>query len=509
MKNYNKFLRAACLLTVAVAFSSCSKENGGGVVANESAQTITLAVANTGDNFLATRTSRPLYSSEAAQNIEKVKVVIYYLGALPQGVTTNDGLTEEVMKTFTLYGQKTIVAQKLFSNWMNNGVSSAYSNSTYGNGRQASWTLSTADQIKEDGVYVAYAVGYNDSEYAAYESFSALAKDDTFTFPLSVAQSSSTEVAVAPTVHEVFAGSAPFVVTKKEVAQGTQVYSYQFNVSLTLHRQVAGTIGYFTNIPVKGNADHADKEGAKLRLVSSSRSASAAFAAFNSEYVGKPGSTDKVKYVVNGYGEATRAISDNAKFYGSATNDAYTVYEVELSDWFKGYSKDQTTLGMDINGDGMLNEADTAYNATATWANPFDAENKKPGVKKGTVLGSSFLFPFVMDSSKPTFQLQMLDATGEIIRYWNIRLQTSTSTDSQIDQNASLVGENGSATSNSEPENYVNYSVLRNHLYNIGTRNAGDGGTDSGDDKAQPLNNETLILRVNDNWEMIHEMEID
>ncbi len=509
MKNYNKFLRAACLLTVAAAFSSCSKENGGGVVANESAQTITLAVANTGDNFLATRTSRPLYSSEAAQNIEKVKVVIYYLGALPQGVTTNEGLTDLVMQSFSLYGSKTIVAQKLFSNWMNNGVSSAYSNSTYGNGRQASWTLSTTDQITTEGVYMAYAVGYNDSDYTSYTNFASLAKENQFTFPLTVAQNSASDGEVAPKVHEVFAGSAPFVVTKKEVADGSNVYSYQFNVSLTLHRQVAGTIGYFTNIPVKGNADHADKEGAKLRLVSSSRSASAAFAAFNSEYVGKPGSTDKVKYVVNGYGEATRANSDNAKFYGSATNDAYTVYEVELSDWFKGYSKDQTTLGMDINGDGMLNEADTAYNETATWVNPFDAENKKPGVKKGTVLGSSFLFPFVMDSSKPTFQLQMLDATGEIIRYWNIRLQTSTSTDSQIDQNASLVDEDGKSTSNAEKENYVNYSVLRNHLYNIGTRNAGDGGTDSGDDKAQPLNNETLILRVNDNWEMIHEMEID
>ena len=56
----------------------------------------------------------------------------------------------------------------------------------------------------------------------------------------------------------------------------------------------------------------------------------------------------------------------------------------------------------------------------------------------------------------------------------------------------------------------VNYSILRNHLYNIGTRNGGDSGTDSTDnDKAQDLNNETLILRVNDNWEMIHQMDID
>ncbi len=507
MKNYNgKCLKALCLLTVAAAFSSCGKVDGGSdVVVNETKQTITLAVANTGDNFLATRAARPLYSSEANQNIEKVKVVIYKIGELPSGVTDYSELTpEQVTALDSPYGLKTIVAQKLFSDWMNNGVSSAYSNSTSGNGRQASWTLSTADQIKEDGVYVAYAVGYNDSEYTACESFSALAKDETFTFPLSVAQSSSTEV--APAVYEIFAGSAPFVVTKKAVVAGGSEYSYQFNVALTLHRQVAGTIGYFTNIPVKGNADHAAQVGAKLRLVASTRTANAAFAAFNSEYTGE---TSGVKYVVNGYGEATKAAGETAKFYGSADSDAYTVYEVALSDWFKGTTG--TDVPMDINNDGMLNEYDIEDNGEETWVNPFDAENTKPGVKKGTVLGSSFLFPFVMNSSKPTFQLQMLDATGDIIRYWNIRLQTSTSTDSQINKNASLVDENGAATTNAEKENYVNYSVLRNHLYNIGVRNAGDGGADGSgdDDKAQPLNNETLILRVNDNWETIHEMEID
>ncbi len=503
MKNYNvKCLRAACLLTVAVAFSSCGKVNGGSdVVVNQPEQTITLAVANSGDNFLATRTSRPLYSSEAAQNIEKVKVVIYRLGDLPTGVTTNEGLTETVMNTFSpLYGSKVIVAQKLFSDWMNRGVSSEYNNSTSGNGRQASWTLSTADQITEEGVYMAYAVGYNDSDYTSYTDFASLAKTDSFTFPLTVAQNTVSGSEVAPKVHEVFAGSAPFVVTANAVTGGT---SYQFNVSLTLHRQVAGTIGYFTNIPVKGNADHATLIGEKLRLVASSRSASAAFAAFNSEYVGEPGSTAKVKYVVNGYGAATRAASDQAKFYGSATNDAYTVYEVALADWFTGNSG--TTVGMDTNNDGMLNGEDT-------WTNAIDASNSTPNVKAGTVLASSFLFPFVMDSSTPTFQLQLLDSTGDIIRYWNIRLQTSTSADSQIGKTASLVGASGTATFNSETETYVNYSILRNHLYNIGIRNAGDNGggsTDPDKDKAQPLNNETLILRVNDNWEMIHEMEID
>ena len=502
-----RFFQGACLLTAAVAvLASCGSDDALNPT-QESAQVITLAVANTGDNFLATRAGRQLYSSEAKQDINKVKVVIYQLqNSLPEGVTTNEQLTADNLSSMTLYGEKTIVAQKVFSPWMNNGVSSTYSNATNGSGRLASWTLAAADQITTEGVYMAYAVGYNDSEYAAYSSFDAATKSSSFTFPLSIAQNTATTGEVAPKVYEVFAGSAPFVVTKKQVTEGGSEYSYQFNVSLTLHRQVAGTIGYFTNIPVKGNADNADKTGTKLRLVASNRSDNAVFAAFNSAYTGGAGTptttTSDVKYVVNGYDNTSKTQTANAKFYGSTTNDAYTVYEVALSSWFTG---NDATNGMDTNGDGLLNSSDT-------WTNAINSENTTPNVKTGTVLAGSFLFPFALDGSKPTFQLQMLDSNGDIIRYWNIRLQSATgSSDSQISQKASLVSAAGVVSDNSTVESAVNYSVLRNHLYSIGARNKGDGGggETGDDDKAQDLNNETLILRVNDNWEMIHQMDID
>ena len=503
-----RFFQGACLLTAAVAvLASCGSDDALNPT-QESAQIITLAVANTGDNFLATRAGRQLYSSEAKQDINKVKVVIYQLqNSLPEGVTTNEGLTETVLSGMTLYGAKSIVAQKVFSPWMNNGVSSTYSNATNGSGRLASWTLAAADQITTEGVYMAYAVGYNDSEYAAYSSFDGATKSSNFTFPLSIAQNTATTGEVAPKVYEVFAGSAPFVVTKKQVTEGGSEYSYQFNVSLTLHRQVAGTIGYFTNIPVKGNADHATAVGTKLRLVASNRSDNAVFAAFNSAYTGGAGTptttTSEVKYVVNGYDSETKVQSADAKFYGSASNDAYTVYEVALSSWFNGTTG--SPVQMDTNGDGLLNSSDT-------WTNAINPENTAPNVKTGTVLAGSFLFPFALDGSKPTFQLQMLDSNGDIIRYWNIRLQSATgSSDSQIGKKASKVSSNGTSTDNSTEESAVNYSVLRNHLYSIGARNKGDGGggETGDDDKAQDLNNETLILRVNDNWEMIHQMDID
>ncbi len=513
--------KTASLLTAAVALASCSSEEDFSYTKSviESAQNVTLAVANTGDNFATTRgTARPLYSSAAAQNIEKVKVVIYKLGDRGQ-ITTNEDAAKNI-GTFTQYGTQTIVAQKVFSPWMKNGVSNAYSDQTTGNGRVASWTLSSTDQITSEGVYMAYAVGYNEGEYsalgetAAFNTITKASNPNSFTFPLTVAQNTKGEQEVAPKVCEIFAGSAPFVVTEKTVSENGQDTKYfEFNVSLTLHRQVAGTIGYFTNIPVKGNADHAEAVGEKLRLVASYRSDNMVFAAFNSAYTGSEGkpTTANVGYVVNGYDDNGKTQTADAMFYGSSKNDAYTVYEVTLSDWFKGTAG--SPVAIDTDNNGLLNKND------AGWTNPLDKDNKYPNVQTGTVLGSSFLFPFAMVADKPTLQLQMLDNTGTIIRYWNIRLQTSSSTDSQINKQVTKVAADGTTTIGTEDatkENYINYSILRNHLYNIGMRDNGDGdggsggggGTGAGDE-AQDLNNENLILRVNDNWEMIHKLDID
>ncbi len=492
-----KYLGGICLLTAAVTMASCSSDepisNDDNVV-GESKQTISLAVANTGDNFISTRAGRPLYSSEAKQDINKVKVVIYYLGTVPDGATMENIYSN--LSTFTLYGEKKIVAEKTFSPWMNSGVSFAYSNTTYGHGRQASWTLSSVDQIKQEGVYMAYAVGYNDGEYTDLNTtsgFGNLTKstdtDVNFTFPLSVKQNTETGENQGK-IFEVFAGSAPFIVTEKGNTDDPK--TYEFDVALTLHRQVAGTIGYFTNIPVKGNSDYPEKTGEKLRLVASNKCDNAVFAAFNYGFTGKDGDADNIKYVVNGWdNDPNKTATKDAKFYGSSESDAYTVYEVALKDWFNG----NTDAGMDSNGDGILNQYDT-------WTNALSSTGAT--VKTGCVLGGSFLFPFPLVADKATFQLQMLDSDNNIIRFWNIRLQTSTA-DSQIEKKATLVGSDGKTKENSNVENSVNYSVLRNHLYNIGQKSK-DDSTD--DDNAQDLNNETLILRVNDNWEMVHQMDI-
>lgn len=490
------YFSTACLLAgFAAMFSSCSKVevNAG---SNEPVQSISLAVANTGDNFLETKANRPLYSAEAKQDINKVKVVIYRLGDVPEGVTSNADLTDEIMKDFTKYGEKTIAASKTFEDWMNGGVSATYNNATNGHGRRATWNLLGSSQIKEEGVYMAYAIGYNDNEFTGVSGFDSA--EESFTFPLTA------QPADRRKVREIFAGEAAFIITQKNndvTDPNDEVAAFSFDVALTLHRQVAGAIGYFTHIPAKGKDEYADKEASKLRLVASGESTNIVFAGFNSDYIGGEGkpSANKVQYIVNGYNGETAPEFD-ARFFSEDNTvlDAYTVYEINLNEWFPEG---------DTNNDGKLNKEDT-------WQNKFQGDVY---VGKGTVLSGEFMIPFAAVADKATFQLQLLSEDDTIINTWNIRLpQNNCGT-------VKLVGEDGSFLMDGEnivtiKDNVNNYSIVRNHLYSIGLRNGGDKPTTDPDnpeiptdpeDKPQDLSDETLTLRVNDNWEMIHEMEID
>ena len=56
------------------------------------------------------------------------------------------------------------------------------------------------------------------------------------------------------------------------------------------------------------------------------------------------------------------------------------------------------------------------------------------------------------------------------------------------------------------------YNIYRNHLYQIGKRNAGDDPDQPGTDPDDPQEldkDQELVIRINDNWEFLHEMEIE
>ena len=511
-----RFLNVAGMLAfgTALVLTSCSSDDGLVVSGNDgatdyeiaNAQTLSVQVENTGDNM--TRAGRPLYSSEAKQDINTVKVVIFDTGVtLDPGQTLDAGVAAKAraLASAMVGNDKKVLATKTFENWMTEHVSETYT--TNGHGRMASWSLGESDWITpatmgvgEDNfdrkIFVAYAVGYNEGEYSSMSAFESIAKsDENLSVPVKATADKSENV------KEIFAGATFFNITKSasagtEAANGKVIY--KFNSTLTLHRQVAGVFGYLTDIPVTGN-DETDPDQNKvaktLRLVASYGNQTATFCAFNSEFT----TTDNnVMYLVNG---DTKIATADAKFYGAASENAYVVYSIDLDSWFPNG---------DANTDGVLNAKDYDANV-GNWANPYTANGLV--VKEGTVFGSSFVMPFFKTEGVATFQLQSIDADGNILRWWNIRIDSDEVGEANLAGVFGLTNgvkdatpKFGTSSSPQKLETADAYSIVRNHLYTIGSKDKDDENIT---DKPQSLGQQNIVLKVNDNWEMVHQFVVD
>lgn len=435
------------LAASSLLFSACSSDDA--VVStegqNEAVQQIVLQVASSGDG-LSTRAGRPLYSSEALQTIQNVCVVIY-----------KDDATKTIVK-------------KVKKDWTES--------SNYGNhGRQLTLTFKGNDRL-EKGDYKVMAVGYsNDSDYG-------YSLDVTSNEALTGSYSDLTATLKAgkKDAEEVFAGDAALTIGDDQNI--TNLTPGEKNgVAVTLHRQVAGSFGYFQNIPASVNG----KAAATLRLVVRDKNDKLTFNNFNSSFT--DAATSTIKYYVNGSKSPSAATAD-AKFKNN--EDGYVLYSINLNTWFpKG----------DENSDGVLNAQDTHWK---------HADGVNTQVVKGSVFGSSFVIPFNLTSGKSTMELQLLDAEGNIIKFWTVSIP---STDVNSDDTKGVTDESASI-----------FNVVRNHMYNLGVKtstgttpdpsNPDPKPTDPDPDKPKPgtdqpedlTKSQNLILKVNDNWEAIHQM---
>lgn len=167
-----------------------------------------------------------------------------------------------------------------------------------------------------------------------------------------------------------------------------------------------------------------------------------------------------------------------------------------------------------MNGDGLLDEGDIVN--VGDWDTPASVEGAS--FKPGSVFAGTFLIPFAKVIGEQTLQLQLVNK-DEVIRVWNINLPSD---DKQVAPEAghALIW-NGDVTVQSAKfdkstedgagENVNHYSIVRNHLYTIGEKTSDaydpeNPGTDIPEDLSKGQN---LILKVNDNWELIHKMEIE
>lgn len=535
-------------LMASLAFSSCTKEvfvvqDGEGVEEiQEDGQVLTLQVSNSGDG-LTTRAGRPLLSSQAKQDIDHIDLFVVN--------SSNKVVLKKTVKP---------------SEWAN-----ALDYTTGGHGKQLQITFRASDKQKlTAGDYTIYAVGYKETEsnyattFGVSEPPTTTSANPTVTF---------TETNFATTLSsnnkpadEIFAGK----VEVKVVGADSDSYittstgsTKKDKPTLVLNRQVAGVTGYFTNLPAKVG----DQIPAKVRLVASNKSNKVHFTSMVS--VETDGTTTAAATnVVNG--SASSLTAD--KPYWNSSKKGYKVYEIELANFFAQMSgeSDKTFDKLDLDGDGFVGYKDAQYyvykmNTSGisfedlaakadgettflekTWAEAIKGKEVTVNAKKvtanklegfwknananqtlvaGSVFAGEFIIPFLQVGGTNTFELQLLDKNNNILKTWNVQVPTKVTGGSEKNKNNIAAG----ITATWADDTDLIYNIYRNHLYSLGMKtNDIEDGVDPNpenpdpdpkpepdpdpnpEDKPEDLSKgQDLLINVNDNWEVIHKMEID
>lgn len=341
---------------------------------------------------------------------------------------------------------------------------------TNGHGKKLTFTIPKADKLGE-GKYVVTAVGYNEGNY----TLSLPAKGDVVDKNITATTPAGAEA------KEVFAGERKFNVAADKKIEGTDASKAIQSVDVTLHRQVAGAYGYFTSIPAKIG----DTDVASIRMVSRSKNTVLTFGSFNSSFT----TTDaNVMYMVNGSVPATKT----AKFLNG--DEANVLFSAKITDWFPSG---------DENNDGVYDKEDT------NWTKHYSGS-----YLKGSVFASNFIVPFSATEGKSTLELQLLDATGNVLYAWPVKLDASNA---QVGKKGETASADlfGAGTAMGFAETADVFSLFRNHIYSIGIHKQGTSTTDPetpvpGTDQPTDLSKiQNVVIRVNDNWEALHHMSID
>lgn len=484
-----KRLLYSTAVLAALALGSCSNDetlNGGLPETTEASQVIEISVANAGSG-LTTRAGRPLLSSEAKQTIENVKIIV-------------------------CDGSGNIKADTLITDWTT--VSEAYDDAS-GHGRKVRFTLGGSNaELTASNTYTVYAFGYHgkddatayDSQYTVGENNTALNEYlktvgngqkwesnnvttnseetvKTFSADFVIKNGEST---TDKNAEELFAGSAEITVDENG----------NFSQGVTLHRQVAGMFTYAYNVPYFKDAKY-------LKVYASQENQALVLGKFYSKVLGNNGTGNVLENVVN----------------GTDTQDTETLlYQIDLTQWF--------TNIVDVNNDGIIDTYGYTNNGgeltentgSVNWHRPSGGIFGNVTLVKGSVFGGEFLIPFKAKSNTQTLTLKLTNESGTTLRTWTIKLPST-----QVISSGTLTSWDTSdggkwSTASSVTETQEAYSILRNHLYGIGKKTAEGNGTDKEDPDEEPdgpdnpqdlTTKQDILLQVNDNWEMIHQMEVD
>ena len=160
----------------------------------------------------------------------------------------------------------------------------------------------------------------------------------------------------------------------------------------------------------------------------------------------------------------------------------------------------------------------TANKLEGFWKNA----NKNQTLVAGSVFAGEFIIPFLQVSETNTFELQLLDKNNKILKTWNVQVPKGQT----VGAGQGSVADNTIGSWSADTSTLI-YNIYRNHLYSLGMKTndiegGGEPGTTDPDPKPQPdpdpnpedkpedlSKGQDLLINVNDNWEIIHNMVID
>lgn len=478
--------------------TSCSNEVlDDGLQPQPTSQVIELAVENAGSG-LGARVGRPLLSSEADQNIDNVYVFVV------------ENTTDESQQTTT----SKVMTVSHIKEWNKPSAKIEDYNDASGHGRKMRIEVTNKDIKDTKGKnFVIYAIGYSsDTKFKVgnqtlsdyLEGVKVGATDKTFE-NLVLTNSNS----FATQADEFFAGKA--TIKFSDEVKG------KFSQGITLHRQVAGVFTYVKNVPYM--LDNAGNVCSTLQLVASKPNKNIVLGELYDKTLAQNGEKNTLKDVVNG----------TESFSGKEI-----VSSINLNDWFSSLQDENNDGVLDRYAykvvDGVLLE-DTGKQL---WKNPKvnkDGTAYEATFVKGSVFDGQFIIPFQNGFTQPdlsgeqTFSLELVsNDKREVVRTWDINLPEVELPKTAV----SVWMKNQKWLPSTLTENKNSYSVLRNHLYGVGTKVAANPAEkpqpgqpdpnpdpnpekpEEGKEDPQDLNTkQDILLQVNDNWEVIHKMEVE
>ena len=459
----------------AMAFTACSNDeepviNGGDITADDGT-VIEIAVSNTGVG--TTRSPRPVGSSAADNNVDRVQLKFYVKDGAnwtPIQLTTTeseaDGDTEGGNSPLYLTiadagtGEATI-----------DGATGliTYKKPEVDEGASTIYRETKKAKIKVKGLmaseqYKIVAYGYADATNAFPYGTVKETEANSGVFTLS---SNTTKTGYQ--LEEVFADSYLANTTKAvQIGEGPNT-EVKFNVApkLVLTRQVAGILAYFSYVP----AGIDGKIVKTVEVVANNQAQNFQFPA--------------------------KDITDPDFNGTSMTNKEDVLMTFDMSKIALNYS--ETTIPtegyytFETVTNNTATTTETATNTTAKGTKPY-AENYAGAegleLLPNTIFGARYILPYAEHVKTNTLVIRFKDASGNTLLERNVTTNQTMTT----------------------PATESAYDIRCNNFYSIGkkvsTDNTGGGEGDPDPDTPIDFRSDNIVLLINDAWSVLHNMEV-